>query len=196
MPGGLWQTFKFFGGWLLRGSTTWLSTSFSSCTNWPTCLLNRRGFGVLCVIRGHQNLFWVSQIPIGARSRSSSSYVAIILSLPLGRQQASFMAFVDPGGFPPPMVHLPFFFYIAIDGLLRIYPMNFFLFSFSPSFPIQVFKTSFIGHRISEGKGCEISWPSISLYFSTVVFGSWTQRWGQEGHQGIQPKWVTFFLGF
>ena len=65
------------------------------------------------------------------------------------------MAFVDPGGFPPLMVHLPFFFFfflllvfdIAIDGLLRIYLVNFFLFSFSPSFPIQAFKTtSFIGH--------------------------------------------------
>ena len=47
---------------------------------------------------------------------------------------------------------------IAIDGLLRIYPMNFFLFSFSPSFPIQAFKTMpFIGHRLSEGKGGGIS---------------------------------------
>jgi hypothetical protein len=40
-----------------------------------------------------------------------------------------------------------FFFDTDIDGLLRIYPANFFLFSFSPSFPTQVFEiTSFIGH--------------------------------------------------
>ena len=56
------------------------------------------------------------------------------------------MAFVDPGGFPMPMVHLPLFSFcylflaFTLDGLLRIYLVNFFLFSFSPSFPIQAFK--------------------------------------------------------
>ena len=48
------------------------------------------------------------------------------------------MAFVDPGGFPPPMVHLLFLLFvfdIDIDGLPRIYPVNFFLFSFLSSFP-------------------------------------------------------------
>ena len=88
-------------------------------------------------------------------------------------------------------------FVLDIDGFLRIYPVNFFLFSFLSSFLTQVSKTtSLIGHRLSEGKGGEISWPSISLYFSTVISGSWTQRRGHEGHQGIQPKWVTFFQGF
>ena len=102
--------------------------------------------------RGSPSLFWVSQILIGAGSRSSSSCVVIISSLLRRRQQASFMAFVGPGGFPAPMVHLSFcfcylFFIFIIDDLLRIYSGNFFLFSFSPSFSIQASKTtSFTGH--------------------------------------------------
>ena len=77
------------------------------------------------------------------------------------------VAFVDPGGFPPPMVHLLyivisfcffFFFDIDIDSLPRIYPVSFFLFSFSSSFLTQAFETTpFIGHRLPEGKGDEIS---------------------------------------
>ena len=103
--------------------------------------------------KGSPSLFWVSHILIGAGSRSSSSCVVIISSLPRGRQQASFMAFAGPRGFPTPMVHLPSSFFsflfliFTIDGLLRIYSGNFFLFSFSSSFSIQASKTtSFIGH--------------------------------------------------
>ena len=41
------------------------------------------------------------------------------------------MAFVDPGGFPLPMVHLFYFtLFFDIDGLPRIYPVSFFFFSF------------------------------------------------------------------
>jgi hypothetical protein len=56
------------------------------------------------------------------------------LSLPRGRKQASFMAFVNPGGFPMPMVHLPpfpfchLFLVFTLDGLLGIYLVNFVLF--------------------------------------------------------------------
>ena len=104
--------------------------------------------------RGSPKLILGLPILTGAGSRSSSSScVVIISSLLRGRQQASFMAFVGLGGFPAPMVHLPFkhlsflFLIFTIDGLLRIYSGNFFLFSFSPSFSVQASKTtSFTGH--------------------------------------------------